>query len=179
MNKEELRKIVREEVRKELYEVLPQLISEAIHDVLAKVPKRSAAKPRVVAESHKPRKTTAPMDTSKLAAMLGYGDMRPGRTAAAVPPTRKIAGVPVRGGLMEYEQAAGVAHLRDYNAAGPTASSEVVEEVYEPEFANVPSMPIGAEVPAQLVAALGKSAKKVLEEAERKSNWRPGMKQRS
>jgi hypothetical protein len=179
MNKEELRKMVREEVRKELYEILPQLISEAIRDVLAQGSARPPAKRRVVAESRKPRKPAAPLDRTKLAAMFGYGDMKPGLRSAAVPPIRKIAGVPVVGGLMEHELAAGVAHLRDYNTKVSEAIPSEVDEAYDPQFTNIPAMPAGAEVPAQIVQALGKNAKKVLEAAEQKSNWRPGMKSRS
>ena len=195
MNKSELRKMVQEEIRKELYSILPQLLKETVNSIMAKEVRRvkkRAAKRGVVREGARTGKTTQPMDRTKLAAMIGYGDMRPGaRGAVAVPgdTPQTVAGVLMEGGLLAKETEMGVVHMRDYNVNPvaepvdqPVTDGEVgeAEEVYEPQFANLPAQPGGvdggSDVPMAVVAALGKRSAAVLKETNLRSSWRPGMK---
>jgi hypothetical protein len=195
MNKSELRKMVREEIKTELYKILPQLLKETIGSIMAKEVKRAkrrAAKPGALREGVRTGKTAQPMDRKKLAALIGYGDMRPGARGEVVidgDATQMIAGVPMQGGLLAKETEMGVAHMRDYNvnpiaapADPPVMAGEVgeAEEAYEPQFANLPPQPGGvdggADVPMAVVAALGKRSADVLKETNFKAHWRPGMK---
>jgi hypothetical protein len=106
MKKSDLRKMVREVVEEELYRILPELISEAMDNILRK------AGPRRIDESKEPARNRLPLDPSSLRAALGYGDFRPGM-AGSVPvesedrPSATIAGVPMEGGLAAKEKAAG------------------------------------------------------------------------
>ena len=191
MNRKELRQMIREEVRTEILRALPKLIGEALNEVIASAPKpkgRQRRRKQVVKED----KSTAvkkSFDRSKLTALLGYGDLESPRTKSApTPPTQTIAGVPMTGGLMAKESTAGMAHFRDYtddsfsDEALETSleSGEMGEEEYNPQFSSIPAMvggvDGGAEVPASIVAALGKRGKRVLDETEARVNWRPGMK---
>lgn len=166
MNKKELREIIREEVQKEIYEILPQLLKETMTDLLAKQPKgrRRKAKQKVVKESKE-----RTFDRTKLTSLLGYGDMKASVKTAKTPPTM-VAGVPIVGGLAEKEEMAGMSALRDYDDVPPQEQHTSTEE-----FSSVPELSAG-EVPTSIVAALGGNAKKVLEETNRMANWRPGMK---
>lgn len=178
MNKTDLRAIIREEVRQELYAVLPDLLREALTGVMQKA---SAPKRRTpVQESRQPRPTQKSFDRTKLARMIGYGDMKPGMSYMDEPASgrrieevREVAGVPVQGGLRAMEQAAGLAHLSNMSwDEGATRGVQGADEVDVVDSAG------GPEVPMALVEALGTRAKAVLDEAERKANWRPGMKKR-
>jgi len=203
MNKVELREMVQEEIRRELYSILPKLLKETVNSIMVKEvrrAKRRVAKQGVVREAVQPVKKDQPIDRMKLAAIMGYGDMKPGaKTAAPIPGevVHSVAGIPMDGGLLSKETEMGVAHMRDYalvdpatqaaavaaaavGQPGPSTEVSDVEEAYEPQFADSPaSLPGGvdggAEVPAAVVAALGKRSKKVLEETEFKAHWRPGM----
>lgn len=198
MNKKDLRKMVQEEIRRELYSILPQLLKEAVNSIMIKEvrkAKRTVVKQGMVREGVKPNKDSPPLDRTKLAALIGYGDMRPGAKNTAPIPDGKshvVAGIQIEGGLLSKETEMGVAHMRDYSLAdhapqeaalgqsGPSTEASGVEEAHELPFANVSPQPGGvdggAEVPAALVAALGKKSKAVLTETERQVNWRPGMK---
>jgi len=168
MNRKELRQMIREEVKTEVLRVLPELIGEVLNEVVSKQLRKPAKKERQVVKENKQKKTMTTLDRSKLAALLGYGDIEERRGNSAPISARTIAGVKVEGGLAAREMAAGQAHLRDYSAENV---AEIPEEINENVVAGE-----APPVPAELVAALGSRAKQVLEEAERKSNWRPGMK---
>lgn len=193
MNKTDLRKMVREEIRREFNQILPELIRESIGTVLAKEMRRAKATARPAARRPMPNtgKRTEPLDRTKLAEMIGYGGMSPNGESAPTPPAKTIAGVPMAGGLSDHERSAGVFHMRDYEnsmnvppgAPQPTQpalppDAGQIEEAYEPQFMSALPGGVdgGAEVPAALVAALGKKSQKVLQEATYKTNWRPGMK---
>lgn len=154
MNRMELRKLIREEVELEIYRLLPGMLKQALTEVLG-----SQVSPSTKRKSVRlTEQTDKPFDPMKLKSMLGYGDMTAPRRAAATP-TTMIAGVPVDGGLMAQEAAAG------YVGAG---MAEGV--VMDAENAAAGTAP----VPEALVQALGKRAKAVLAETERRGNWRPG-----
>lgn len=196
MNKSELRKMVREEIKKELYSILPQLLKETVNSIMLKEvrkAKKGLSKRGKVQEGVRIRKEGPPLDKMKLTAMIGYGDMRPGtKKFVSLPGEKplKIGGVQMDGGLLARETEMGVAHMRDYTInppVGPEAPADPanveageIEEAYQPQFANLPVQPGGvdggAEVPAAVVAALGKKSKEVLKEADFRANWRPGMK---
>jgi len=188
MDKSGLRKLIREEVQRELYAVLPGLIKEALASVVAKVAPRKRGQPpvrRPVQEVHTAGHAVVFEEDrefdeaarAKLAAALGYGD-GPRLTEPRVNPVRapvmEVAGVPVSGGLRAHEQAAGLGHMADlsyekddeFSVRGPDAVDESA------------LTPAGPEVPLALVKALGSQAKKVLDEAVARKNWRPGMKKR-
>lgn len=190
MNKKDLRELIKEEIRRELYSILPQLLKEAVTSIMikeVKKAKRKVVKQGIVREGVKLNKDSPPLDRTKLAELIGYGDMRPGAKSTAPIPDGKshmVAGIPIEGGLLLKETEMGVAHMRDYNLADHdtqpiTNKVDDVEEVHEVPFANVSPQPGGvdggAEVPASIVAALGKKSKAVLTETEFRSNWRPGM----
>jgi len=174
MNRRELKQMIREEVKTEILRALPSLIGEALNEAISKQAKPVAGRAprrRVVQEGKK-----KPIDRSQLTALLGYGDMQtPPRESAPVP---TVAGVPVDGGLVAMEAAAGMAHFND--APIMENYEQGVEEVYDPQTSSMPAMPGGVDgggdVPMDIVAALGGAAKKTLDEAEYRSNWRPGMK---
>ena len=188
MNRKELRQLIREEVRMEVLRAIPELIGEALNEVIASKSKPKGGQRRrkkVVKENKKPAAEKV-FDRSKLTALLGYGDLESPRAKSA-PTPQTVAGVPMAGGLMAKESMAGMAHFRDYADAAPSDESpeismdaEMVTEEYDPQFSALPALPGGvdggAEVPADIVAALGKRGKKVLDEAEARTNWRPGMK---
>jgi len=190
MNRKELRQMIREEVRTEILRALPKLIGEALNEVIASqpTPKGGQKRPKQVVKEDKRTATEKSFDRSELTALLGYGDLNhPRAKSAPTPPVKMIAGVPMEGGLTDKEVMAGMAHFRDYNVPDvpveqPISPEELgpVEEEYTPQFSSMPALPGGVdgggEVPASIVAALGKRSKKVLEEAEFKANWRPGMK---
>lgn len=165
MIRQEVRGLVREEVKREFSRVLPKLIRESIGNVLAREMKRIPRKPVV--------KKTAPagrledvMDRSKLADLIGYGDMNPAEAASA--PLLEIAGVTMEGGLEELEVSHGQAGLRDYDAESPAFKASVVQD--ESAFVDA-----GGSVPIDVVAALGNHSKKILDATNNKANWRPGM----
>jgi len=171
MNRRELKQMIREEVRTEILRALPTLIGEALNEAISKQAKpvaRRAPRRRVVKEGKKP-----PIDRSQLTALLGYGEMQSPRPTTAPVPT--VAGVPVDGGLAAMEAAAGMAHFND--APITENYEEGVEDAYSPQFSGMPGgVDGGADVPMDIVAALGAKAKKTLDEADARSNWRPGMK---
>lgn len=194
MKKSELRQMIREEVRTEVLRSLPILINEAmdkvIGEALAKpVRKKRPMKKRVV-ESTATKK--APMDRTKLAALIGYGDMEGiGGRHVETPPTVQpepaptpqptIAGVPVTGGLAAHEAAAGQGHFRDYTMEEKDVT---IHEGMEAAPMHPDMMPDGAPIqhsvmetplPAHLVSAIERSGD-IFKAAEKKSNWRPGMK---
>jgi hypothetical protein len=173
MNKTELRKVIREEVKREFNQVLPKLIREAIGSVLAKEMRRSQAAAEEapgVAPSN-PDKLNEEIDRPRLAALMGYGDMRPGARSMETPPVSEVAGVPIVEGLAAKEASAGQAHLRDYNAESAVFADSVVPD--EAQF--VGGVDGGGSVPPDIVAALGDRGKKILDATNNKSNWRPGM----
>lgn len=178
MNRRELKQIIREEVRTEVLRALPTLIGEALNEAISKQAKPVAGRAprrRVVKEGQKKS-----FDRSRLTALLGYGDMETPRPDAV--PISTVAGVPVDGGLVAREAAAGMAHFNDVPIVENYEMAEgSVEEGYDPQFSAMPSgMPGGVDgggdVPMHIVAALGGAAKKTLDEAEYRSTWRPGMK---
>ncbi len=174
MDKTELRKMIREEIRREFNQVLPKLIRESIGNVLAKEMKRGrpGAKRVRKRDPSQLRELNEAVDRPRLAAMMGYGDMTPGATSEEVPETvNEIAGVPVAGGIAAREAASGQAHLRDYDAESPAFADSVVPD--EASFDG--GVDGGAAVPMELVKALGASAKKTLDATNNKANWRPGM----
>lgn len=190
MNKNDLRKMVREEVRNELYKILPKLIKESIGGIMAKEVKR-ARRPRKAPgrphlnESVNTGKRTGSPDRSKLTEMMGYGNMRTARPGALPIPGFDVGGVKMDGGLMARETATGTAHMRDYDSsmAAPGETPDPsdlgeIEEVYEPQFmGHLPGgVDGGAPVPSNIIAALTEKSKTVLDEASAKKNWRPGMK---
>ena len=182
MNSKELRQMIREEVRTEVLRALPGLIGEALNEVIATLPKPKSGQKRS-AQVVKENKVVArgkTFDRSKLTALLGYGDLEtPVRRSAPTPTVKTIAGVPMESGLAAYEQSMGVAHFRDYDIPSPGGPGEIGEiaEEYTPQFSRLPGgVDGGAEVPASIVSALGKRGKQVLDKAQAKSNWRPGMK---
>lgn len=173
MNKTDLRALIREEVQRELYSVLPDLLREALTGALKK-----AVQPSRKAPVQEVRRPAAPktFDKNKLARMIGYGDVRPGASFMDEPVTHEriqevqtVAGIPVAGGLRAAEQAAGLAHLSNMSwDDGASAGIVGADNV------DVASDSAAPEVPMELVEALGSRAKAVLDEAERKANWRPG-----
>jgi hypothetical protein len=171
MDKTELRKMIREEIRREFNQVLPKLIRESIGNVLAKEMKRGrpgARKVRKVDPSQL-RKLDEAVDRPRLAAMMGYGDIGQDANSPAV---NEIAGVPMEGGgLAAKEGAAGQAHLRDYTAESAAFADSVVPD--EASFEG--GVDAGGAVPMALVEALGAKAKKTLDKTANKANWRPGM----
>lgn len=177
MNKTELRAMIREEIQRELYSVLPDLLREALTGALKKATQPIRRAP--IQETRRPRPTEPQsFDRNRLARMIGYGDMKPGMSYmdepasnARIQEVREVAGVPIAGGLRAAEQAAGLGHLSNMSwdeaaSAGITGADNV----------DVAADSAAPEVPMALVEALGSRAKAVLDEAERKSNWRPGMK---
>lgn len=188
MNKRDLRKMIQEEVRNELYKILPKLIKESIGGIMAKEVKRARRSRKAPgrarpAESVNTGKRTGSPDRSKLTEMMGYGDMRTARPGAMPIPGFEIGGVKMDGGLMAKEIATGTAHMRDYDSppvaesADPSDLGEI-EEAYEPQFmGHLPGgVDGGADVPPSIIAGLTKKSKSVLDEATAKKNWRPGMK---
>lgn len=177
MNKTDLRALIREEVQRELYSVLPDLLREALTSALKKAVQPSRKAP--VQEVRRPA-TPKTFDKNKLARMIGYGDVRPGASFMDEPASheriqevRTVAGVPIEGGLRAAEQAAGLGHLSNMSwdegaSAGITGADNV----------DVAADSAAPEVPVELVSFLGERAKQVLDEANRKANWRPGMKKR-
>lgn len=173
MDKTELRKMIREEIKREFNQVLPQLIRESIGNVLAKEMNRARPAGRRTNRRAPSNtgKTFKPADRMKLTELMGYGDMQPGASKAS-PELLKIAGVPMEAGLEAKELSMGQAHLRDYTAE----SAEYVESTIEDESQFVGGViDGGGSVPMELVAALGNNAKKTLDATNRKDNWRPGM----
>ena len=163
MIRQEVRGLVREEVKREFGRVLPKLIRESIGNVLAREMKRIPRKP-----SGTPKftgKLEDVMERSKLADLIGYGDMNP--TAEASAPLLEIAGVRMEGGLESKEVSVGQGHLRDYNAESFEQSAVVQDESV---FVDA-----GGSVPTDVVAALGNHSKKILDATNKKDNWRPGM----
>lgn len=158
MDKKALRKLIREEVQQELYAILPKLLKEVVGSILAKPKKR-------MTESASPIKKS--FDAGRLKEMLGYGEMTPElhRSSKEMP---TVAGIPVEGGLADYERKMGVSHLNDVPQITEAIMSGQEVEEYE-------SVAVSA-VPDSIVKALGSRAKQVLAEADRKKNWRPGMK---
>lgn len=188
MNKSDLRKMVREEVRNELYKILPELIKESIGGIMASEAKRHRRSRKApgrarMDESVNTGKRKGSPDRSRLTEMMGYGDMRTARPGALPIPGFEIGGVKMDGGLMARETATGTAHMRDYDSppvgesATPSDLGEI-EEPYEPQFmGGLPGgVDGGADVPPNLIAALTEKSKVVLDEASAKKNWRPGMK---
>ena len=178
MNRRELRQMIREEVRTEILRTLPELIGEALNKVISNQVRTEGGQKRrkqVVKEGKKATPAT-PFDRSQLTALLGYAEMETPRPKSVPVPT--VAGVPVNGGLAAMEAAAGMAHFRDYDAPlSENRESEVEEGGYEPQHSALPGgVDGGADVPMDIVAALGKRAKRTLDEAEYRTNWRPGMK---
>ena len=173
MDKTELRKMIREEVRREFNQVLPKLIRESIGDVIAKEMKRarpSARKTNRRAASNT-GKTYEPADRMRLTELMGYGDVASGAPVASAE-VHEIAGVPMEGGLEAKEVSVGQGHLRDYNAESAEYTDSTVQD--ESEFIGG-VIDGGGSVPMELVKALGESAKQTLSKADNKSNWRPGM----
>lgn len=168
MIRQEVRGLVREEVKREFGRVLPKLIRESIGNVLAREMKRIPRKSVVRKKTATPAgRLEDVMDRSKLADLIGYGDMNP--TEAASAPLLEIAGVLMEGGLESKEDAVGQGHLRDYTAESTVfAESSVVQD--ESVFVDA-----GGSVPVDVVAALGTHSKKILEATNNKANWRPGM----
>lgn len=150
MDKKSLREMIRREVQEELYAILPKLLKEALSSTLAK---------QFVFSSKKKTTVDAPkrFNSKTLAEMIGYGDMNSS--------TKMIAGVPVPGGLREFEESMGVSHLNDVPL---TADDESNIEEFTPKVAGT--------VPDSIVKALGSRAKQVLDESARRKNWRPGLK---
>ncbi len=156
MTKKELKRWIREEVRKELYEALPEMIEEAISNVLAKQKLNESA----ARKTTRRRRTNAgaDFDPTRMKELIGYGDFVPGNTNQTtnylmeeITPattekrhTTEVAGVPIAGGLQEYEEAAGM---------GPGFN----------------------DMPPELQQAIGK-AKSVLDKADETANYRPGRK---
>jgi hypothetical protein len=167
MTKKELKLLLREEVKKELYAILPELLRTVITDVMKQMLMEEKSQINKSESKQKIAKKDVLFDVNKLKASLGYGDMNPTPRAVATPPAQVIAGVPVEGGLRDWEAKMGVAHLNDVAQASDVASQDTIE-TYEPSVAG--------SVPDMIVDALGQKAKKVLEEAERRKNWRPGVK---
>lgn len=174
MDKSELRKMIREEIKREFNQVLPQLIRESIGSVLAKEMKR--VKPAGRKTNRRVPSNTGksfePADRMRLTELMGYGDMRPGASVAS-PELMEIVGVPMEGGLAAKEVSVGQGHLRDYVPDQPMEESAVPSEVDESQFAGELHGP--GSVPMELVAALGNHSKKILDATNKKSNWRPGM----
>jgi len=175
MDKTELRKMIREEIRREFNQVLPKLIRESIGTVLAKEMKRARPNARKTNRhvTSNTGKTYEPADRMRLTELMGYGEVASGAPVASAE-VHQIAGIPVpmEGGLEAKEVSVGQGHLRDYTAE----SAEYVESTVhdESEFAGG-IVDGGGQVPMELVKALGESAKKTLASASNKSNWRPGM----
>ena len=178
MNKSELRAMIREEVQQEVYSILPGLIKEALANVVGRTRRPARVKPsRMVAEAVGTPKEFDEDAKLTLRERLGYGDMTPGKAAVvgrSAQPVMEVAGVPVAGGIRAREAAAGLGHLSNMSwdeggsVVGPDAGADVT--------AGVGAVDSGGDVPMALVAALGSRSKKVLDEVNRKSNWRPGMK---
>lgn len=170
MDKTELRKIIREEVRREFNQVLPKLIRESIGNVLAKEMKRSRTTARKTSGSapSKPGKLNEAVDRSRMAELIGYGDMKPGANSIETP---TVAGVPMTGGLAAKEAESGQSHLRDYT----DESAVLAESVVPDQESFVGGVDGGGGVPLDIVAALGSKGKKVFDATNQKANWRPGM----
>jgi len=157
MTKKQLRRMIREEVVREVNKILPDVIEEAMGQVIPKV-KRLIKESRKVQKRQTQPQASTPIDRTRMKELIGYGDFEPGmnRTepshyleeshapAASGPPSMEIAGVPVEGGLAAREEAASAG--MDFQA-----------------------------MPPELQKAIAKS-KKVLDDVEKRSNWRPGMK---
>lgn len=185
MNKSDLRKMVREEVKNELYKILPKLIKESIGGIMAREAKRARRSRKAPTRACRDKsvntgKRTGSPDQGRLTEMMGYGDMRTANPGSMPVPGFNVAGVKMDGGLMAKEVATGTAHMRDYDApenpGTPVDSpgSGEIEEAYNPQLpAGVDG---GASVPVNIIAALTKKSKVVLDEATAKKNWRPGMK---
>lgn len=174
MDKTELRKMIREEVRREFNQVLPKLIRESIGNVLAEEMKRSRTTARKTSESapSKSGKLNEAVDRSRMAELIGYGDMKPGANSEEVPSIlNEVAGIPMTGGLAAKEAENGQTHLRDYT----DESAVFAESVVPDQESFVGGVDGGAAVPLDIVAALGSKGKKVLDATNQKANWRPGM----
>lgn len=165
MIRQEVRGLVREEIKREFSRVLPKLIRESIGNVLAREMKRIPRNP--VVKTTKPAgKLEDVMDRSKLTDLIGYGHMDPAAIASV--PLLEIAGVSMDGGLESKELAVGQGHLRDYTAESAVFAESVAQD--ESVFVDA-----GGSVPVDIVAALGNRGKEILEATNNKSNWRPGM----
>lgn len=171
MDKTELRKMIREEIKREFNQILPQLIRESIGSVLAKEMKRFRPTTRSTNRRAPSNTGKSPelIDRTKLTDLMGYGDMRPGATIASSE-LLEIVGVPMEGGLEAKEVLVGQGHLRDYNAESAVFADSVVEGDDQVVGVHGPG-----DVPPNLVAALGDHSKKVLDATKKKDNWRPGM----
>ena len=80
MDKTELRKMIREEIRREFNQVLPKLIRESIGTVLAKEMKRTipSAKKTNRRVTSNTGKTYRPEDRMRLTEIMGDGDVASG-----------------------------------------------------------------------------------------------------
>ena len=185
MTKTELRKMIREEIQRELYSILPGLLREALAATITKTSntkRRPVRRPLVEdVEDDTPKKEFDGAARSRLAAMLGYGEVtaesirrpvRDNETTASPRPPATIAGITVEGGLMAKEAAAGMTNLRKLSWDDSGAGAGVTTMVE----GAVPQQDAGPELPSQLVNALGTRAKKVFDAAQNRAKWRPGKK---
>jgi len=156
MNKKELKKMIREQIRQELYEMLPDLIEESMQNIIKEnftTTERTFSNNTGYRKERKLIEKDGSFDKQKMAAMIGY----------ETPPQSsitEIVGVSVDSGLKAKEDAAGQGQYRDYDDGVPSNDS-AGDRV--------------SDVPMDIVQALGKKAKKVLEETNRRENWRPGQ----
>ncbi len=163
-----VRQIIREEVRMEFYDALPELINEALGNIIQKSISKKPAKTAPVILMKEATGELPDSEKIKLRDMLGYGKP-PVVQSAPVPVTQEVAGVPVDGGLLDKEMAHGVAHMRDYTA--PTTQIPMGDQMADAEAVAAPAFNA---MPEFLLNAVSK-AKKVLDEADAKANWRPGL----
>ena len=143
--------MIREEIKREINKVLPQLIRESIGHVMANEMNR-ARRAGLRKNSRAPSNTantSKPADIMNLSALMCYGDIQHGASKAS-PELLKIAGVQMEAGLEAKEISMGQAHLRDYTAE----SAEYVESTIEDESQFVGGViDGGGSVPMDLVAA--------------------------
>ena len=160
MKKEDLKKMIRYQIREELYAVLPKLLEEAMQNVIRKnnlVTERSRSNVgSKTKRQDRPKPTGEHFDRNKLASLIGYET--PPKSSVKL---SEIAGVPMASGLRAHEADAGQLQYRDYN----DSMSEIPTDN--------DAVPV-SDVPVSVVQALGMKAKKVLDETNRRTNWRPG-----
>jgi hypothetical protein len=167
MTKKELKLMIREVAREEVYRVLPELLKEAVTETLTEMVQRKPV------EKKKKNSGISKRSILEEIGYIGYGlaedhdddddtlrfdsrDLNHVAQHAGVP-------VPMNGGLRAYE-----------TEMGQSSYSAVDPELGDMGVAPAPSIP-GGDMPDFLLNAIGK-AKSIVDRADQMKNYRPGMK---
>lgn len=161
MTKKELRSMIREEARAEVYRILPDMLREIVGDVLTE----SVAK----AAPRRPKK--AKPSRRSILEEIGYGEYHnerepdidetmnfDSRDVHSVGARHTGIPVPMAGGLAEMESEMGMSGQQYVGT----------EEAPAP-----PPVDMGGQIPDYIASAIG-NAKNVLDASQRQTDYRPG-----